>query len=138
MFTQSFDKYVCEGDAISTNYEGFDFVATVYRDTDYRIDDDDCHNPDQSVTGCNDEQFERLLSARKAWFNDEWFYCGIVLSAYKNGILIDDHIASLWGIECNYPDSDNSYLLKVANDLLDEGIEQAKGSLSTMLDKLAS
>ena len=138
MFTQAFNSYVCEGDTISTNYQDFEVIATVMRDVDYKIDDDDGHNTDQSVTGCNDEQQEKLLAARQAWFDDEWFYCGIVLSAYKNGVLIDDHIASLWGIECNYPDSDNSYLLTVANELLQEGIEQAKGSLSTMLDKLTS
>lgn len=138
MFAKNFDKYVCENDQISTECEGFEIVATVCHDPDYHIDDDDCHNPDQSVTGCNDEQFKNLMEAREEWFDNEWFYCGIVLSAYKNGILIDDHIASLWGIECNYPGSDNSYLLEVANELLTEGIDQAKGSLSMMLDKLAS
>jgi hypothetical protein len=136
MFTEKFDSYVCDNDTISTNYQGFEIIATIIRDPDYHIDDDDVHNTDQSVTGCNDEQQEKLIEAREAWFNGEWFYCGVVLSAYKNGVLVDDHIASLWGIECNYPGSDNSCLLEMSNELLQEGIDQAKESLSMMLDKL--
>jgi len=39
---------------------------------------------------------------------------------------MDDHAASLWGIEANYPDSDNAYLTEVANGLLPEALEAAK------------
>jgi len=101
------------------------------RDEDSHVDDDDVHNTDQSVTGCNDEQFAALLKSREAWFKNEWFYCGIVLSVSKNGVLVDDHATSLWGIECNYPVDrsivlPNSYLTEVANELLPQAIEQAE------------
>lgn len=124
MFTKKFGSYVCEGDTIKASHKGIDLIATIIRDPDYQIDDDDSHNIDQSVTGCDDAQQKELLAAREAWLNGEWFYCGIVISGYVDGILINDHAASLWGIECNYPRTDNSYLVEVANELLEEAIDQ--------------
>ena len=61
-----------------------------------------------------------------AWKNDEWFYCGIILSVEIDGLTLDRFGASLWGIEANYPDSDNAYLTEVANELLPEALEAAK------------
>ena len=84
------------------------------------------HNLDPDVTGCDNAGMAHIIKVRKAWENDDWFYCGIVLSAERDG-WTKDHLASLWGIECNYPDSDNSYLLTVANELLAEYIENNKG-----------
>lgn len=40
---------------------------------------------------------ERDYQAIRGWFADEWFYCGIVIGASKEGVEIDDHCASLWG-----------------------------------------
>ena len=55
----------------------------------------------------------------RAWCNDEWTYCGIVLTVTDpNGAEIADE--SLWGIEMNYPGSDNAYLLDVANELAEQ------------------
>jgi len=119
-FETKFDSYVCVGDSIEfTTKSGIEFKARIEFDGDYRIDDDDCHNTDQSVTGCNDEQFAKLLDARKQWFNDQWFYCGVVLSVSCIGYS-DDHVISLWGIEANYPNSNSDYLTDVANELLEE------------------
>ena len=61
-----------------------------------------------------------------AWKNDEWFYCGVILSVAIDGLTLDRFAASLWGIEANYPDSDNAYQTEVANDLLPEAIAEAK------------
>ena len=133
MFQSKFDKYACEGDTIEGVVDEFRFVATIIRDTDSHIDDDDCHNEDQSVTGCDDAQFAKLLAARKAWFDDDWFYCGIVLTVWKGEVKLTDHAASLWGIECNYPDSDNSHLSEGANELLGEAVDEAKRLLDTLL-----
>ena len=58
--------------------------------------------------------------------NDEWFYCGVILSVALEGITLDRFAASLWGIEANYPDSDNAYLSEVANELLPEALAEAK------------
>ncbi|MEO5342210.1 MAG: hypothetical protein H7842_02530 [Gammaproteobacteria bacterium SHHR-1] len=132
MFTESFGRYVCVGDSIDCESEPFTVTARIEFDPDYRIDDNNYHNPDQSVTGCNDEQQEKLLAARSAWENDDWFYCGVVLSVSVAGVVLDKHAASLWGIECNYPGSDNSYLSDVANELLDEALEAGRQVLETV------
>jgi hypothetical protein len=132
-FAESFDKFACIGDTITCTADGFDVTARLEFDADSHIDDDDCHNEDQAVTGCNDEQFAKLLEARKAWLNDEWHYCGVVLSVSRAGVLLDDHAASLWGIELNYPGGDNSYLTETANELLDEALDEARKTLSDLL-----
>ena len=129
-FAENFNHFVCPGDSITTEHQGFTLTATIIHDQDSGINDDDCHNPDQSVTGCNDEQFKHLLAARESYFRDEWWYCGIVISVSKNGVDISDHAGSLWGIEANYPNSDNSYLTDTANDMLDEAVEAAKTELA--------
>ena len=133
MFKEKFGEYVYEWDSITVEKNGLIFTATIEHDADYHIDDDDSHNVDQSVTGCNARQQKRLLNARRAWFNDEWFYCGIVVSIKTNtGMVLNNHAASLWGIEANYPMSDkrrrnpNTYLTDVANELLPEAEEAAK------------
>lgn len=135
-FSESFDSFVCVGDSISLEIGNVEYKAVIHFDECRNIDDDDCHKPDQSVTGCNDEQFAGLLKARKAWFNNEWFYCGIVVTAYKAGIELCSE--SLWGIEANYPDGDNSYLNEVANDLLSEVAGQIDGYILQMVEKLRS
>ena len=61
-----------------------------------------------------------------AWKNDEWFYCGVILSVAVDGLVLTDHAVSLWGIEANYPDSDHAYLSEVANELLSEAMDAAK------------
>lgn len=52
-----------------------------------------------------------------------------------NGVqLVDDYEHALWGIDLNYPNSDNSYLLEVANDLASEALESAKAKLASLCD----
>jgi hypothetical protein len=137
-FESVFDDYVMVGDRIYAEIDGFSIAARIEYDQDRRIDDDDCHNPDRSVTGCNDEQQAKLMKARDAWVKDEWFYCGVVLSVCKNGVSLDKHAASLWGIEANYPkncsssDRPNDYLTEVANELLDEALNRGKEFLQTL------
>jgi len=125
-FADKFDSYVCVGDMIETEVDGYTVRAHVEHDSYTGIDETDCWNPDQSVTGCNDEQQAELLAARKAWRNDEWFFCGIVLSVYRGGVKLLDNANALWGIECNYPGSDNSYLATVANELLEEAMDAGR------------
>jgi hypothetical protein len=138
MFTENFDTYVCDGDSITCVVDGYELTATIMHDSHHDIDDDDCHNTDQNVTGCNDEQQEKLLAARDAWFNNEWFYCGVVLSASYNGIDINEHAESLWGIEVNYPGTDNKYLTEVANELIDQGMPYIKGARAQMIETLTN
>jgi len=132
MFTEKFDDYVCDGDSITTTVDGFRVVARVDYDSDSHIDDDDCHNINQDITGCNDDQQAKLLEAREAWFDDEWFYCRVVLSVFKNSICLSDDTA-LYGIDVNYPGNDNQYLTDTANDLLPFALEEAKETLLALI-----
>ena len=139
-FTQKFDSYVCGGDSITCEAQSYSVTARI-------ADDDTPDSPDQRQDGFwpslypNDAGFigagngwrdrfdkaqahaERVMAA---WKNDEWYYCGVIISVAIDGIVLDDHAASLWGIEANYPDSDNTYLTVVANELLPEALEAAK------------
>ena len=132
MFTDKFDSYICVGDSITVDVNGFTVTARIVFDGDTNIDDCDSHNVDQRVTGCDDAQQAKLLAARKAWSDDEWFYCGVVLSVTKADIELTDHAASLWGIECNYPGSDNAYLADVANELFNEAMDTAHDALARL------
>ena len=58
----------------------------------------------------------------EAWRRDDWFYCGIVLSVSLDGVILDEHAISLWGVEANYPGSDNAHLTEAADELLPDAI----------------
>ena len=58
----------------------------------------------------------------EAWRRGDWFYCGIVLSVSLDGIILDEHAISLWGVEANYPDSDNAHLTDAADELLPDAL----------------
>jgi hypothetical protein len=136
MFTEKFNSYVVPGDSISTEVEGFKLVAKLEHDNYYGIDDDDMHNPDQTVTGVDQAGQEKILAARKAYQNGEWAYGGIVIESSYKGVPLVSHSASLWGIEYNYPEQSNEYLTEVANELLPEALEEAKSVLAEMRAKL--
>ena len=139
-FTEKFGSFVCLGDSITCEVDGFTITARIAHD-------DTPDAPDQRQDGFwpslypNDAGFigagngwrdryakaqAKAEAAMAAWKNDEWFYCGVVLSVAIDGLELTDHAASLWGIEANYPDSDNAYLTEVANELLSETLEAAK------------
>lgn len=76
---------------------------------------------------------ERDYEALKAWCNDEWYYGGVSLMVSKEGVVLEEFAASLWGIAVNHPHGDNSYLTEVANELLDEAIRVGKAQLEKLL-----
>jgi len=145
-FAERFQSFVCEGDSIACETEGFEIVARIVRD--------DCPDaPDERQDGFWPSEYigdpgfigpgpnwrQRLAEARakaeaimKAWRNDEWFYCGVVLSVSREGVTLAEHAASLWGVEANYPGSDNSYLTEVANELLPEALAEARAALTRL------
>lgn len=134
-FTTHFDDYALPYETISTDVGEFTITARIERDDDTGIDDDDYHNPDRDITGLSVGRHRSMMTRRKAWFNNEWFYCGIVLSVSKAGIELDDHAASLWGIECNYPlKNSNKYLMEVSNQLLPDAVESGRTILKTLTD----
>jgi hypothetical protein len=151
-FTTRFQSFVCEGDSLTCEVAGFEIIARIVRD--------DCPDaPDERQDGFwpslykdapgfigpgnNFRERFALAQARAeavmdAWRKDEWFYCGIVLSVAFEGVLLDDHAASLWGIEANYPDSDNAYLTDVANELLPEALEAGRAILARLTASAAA
>lgn len=114
-----FDSFVCIDDRIEWTKDGFDFVARIAHDYDTKPQDSECYTP---------EDVER-------WKNDEWFYCGVVLSVSIKGIELDHHAASLWGIDCNFG-ADNAYLSEVAQELEAEALEAAKTELNRIREIL--
>ena len=146
-FEERFDRYVCEGDSIACEIEGFRVTARIVRA--------DCPEaPDRRQDGfwpslyINDPGFigpgnnfrERLARAQAeaeaimaAWRRDEWFYCGIVLAIECETVELETHAASLWGIEANYPGTDNTYLNEVADGLLADALEAGRSALARLM-----
>jgi hypothetical protein len=73
---------------------------------------------------------EKDFRVLKAWCDDEWCWCGVIVTAYRDDVELGS--ASVWGIEANYPDSDNSYLTETANELLPEALAEAKAQLAAL------
>lgn len=118
-----FKQYVCAGDTVQWSHEGFNITARVEYDQDAKPDDSECYSKKQI----------------QAWKNDEWFFCGIVLSAEFNGVKLCDHAASLWGIVCNFPSrrkNPNTYLSDVCGQLQGEAIESARAEITRILSAL--
>lgn len=139
-FAQTFDSFVCIGDSITCELDGYTVTARITHDETPDAPDE-CQDgfwpslyPDNAgFIGAGNGWRDRFHAAQAraervmaAWKNDDWYYCGVVLSAAIDGLTLTDHAASLWGIEANYPDSDNAYLAEVANELLPEALEAAK------------
>jgi hypothetical protein len=114
-----FDKYVCVGDTITWNKDGFDITARIAQDYDTKPTDFECYTP---------EDVQR-------WKNDEWFYCGVVLAVTLQGIDLDHHAASLWGIDCNFGD-DNAYLSEIAQELEHEALQAARTEVARIREVL--
>ncbi len=102
MFTTNFNDFACIWDSIKCAESGVIYTATLHYDADSRPEDSECYS-EQEI---------------KRFYDDEWHYCGVVISAERNG-WVKGNLASLWGIELNFIE-DNNYLLKVANELLEE------------------
>jgi hypothetical protein len=146
MFTERFSSFVCPGDVITCETGGFTVSA--------RIVPDDCPDPpDQRQDGFWPSLYrdapgfigpgnnfrERFAKAQaeaealmEGWRRGEWFYCGIVLSVSLDGVELAPHEASLFGLEANYPETDNSYLTEVAGSLLPEALATARAVLARL------
>lgn len=131
-FKKGFDNYACEGDRISCEVNGFDIEARIVRDDSIDRPDerDEGFWPSRDPKAAGyvppekfDTEMKKAKQAMEAWKNDEWFYAGVVLSVSKGDIVLDDHAAALWGIECNHPHSSNEYLSQVAEELLPEALK---------------
>tara|TARA_R110000737_G_scaffold146415_1_gene176431 strand:+ start:913 stop:1389 length:477 start_codon:yes stop_codon:yes gene_type:complete len=154
-FTERFDAFVCEGDCIACEQDGFRIVARIVRDDspDGPVQRQDGFWPSlykdaPGFIGPGNNFRERFAKAQaeaeaimEAWHKDDWFYCGIVLSVSLDGVILDEHVISLWGVEANYPGSDNAHLTDVADDLLPDAIvigRRAAQRLCAALSKLGA
>jgi len=140
-----FDSYVCEGDTATHEVDGFTVTATIYRDDSSDAPDqrDDGFWPSRNPASAGyigakpasefEAQMAKAQETMRAWKADEWLYCGIVVTVSKNGILLTGQYSNaLWGIEANYPGSDNAYLGEVAADLVAEAIAEARATLAAL------
>ena len=113
---ERFDSFVCIGDSISWDKDGFTITARVEHDEVTSPHDYDCYDEDQKA----------------AWGREEWHFSGLVLSVGKNGITLDDMATSLWGIESNLPGYEKNcadYLFEVSRELEDEAIAAGRAAL---------
>lgn len=135
-FKKPFEKYACPGDKIVAVDGPWSAIATIYRDdcSDAPDREDEGFWPSKDETAAGyvlpekfDEQQAMAERVMAAWKNDEWFYVGVaVVVSYKGIALTGQYENALWRVECNYPDSDNAYLMEVANELAKEALETAK------------
>lgn len=147
IFTNGFDTCASVGDTITAQHEGFTLTA--------RIEHDDTSGaPDKEMDGfwpsldpmsagyigpksksTLRRHMARAQMVMDAWRNDEWFWCGIVVSVARDGV--DLGAASLWSVACNYPENvsgrpDNFYLLDVANEWAGEALKEARAKLASL------
>lgn len=116
-----FNSYAVPGDSIEWMHEGYKIKATLHDDTDTHVRDYDCYSKEDV----------------QAWKNNEWFYVGVVLSVSYNGVDLGVHLASLWGIDCNFPGGTNAHLSECAFDMQDEAMESAKIKHKQMIKMLS-
>ena len=149
-FIERFQTFVCEGDRIDTEVEGYLLTARIVRDDCPDAPDERQHgfwpslykdSPGFIGSGNGwrarfDAAQARAEEVMRAWRADEWFYCGIVLSVSLEGVVFDANAVSLWGVEANYPGSDNSYLTEVASELLPEALDIGRASMARICSAL--
>jgi len=159
-FTERFEAFVCPSDTITCVTGGFTVTARIVPDDcpdapDQRQDGfwpSLCKDAPGFIGEADQKSLqwtdfpperngvqERFAKAQaeaetvmEAWRKGDWFYCGIVLSVSLEGVTLTEHAASLWGVEANYPGSDNGYLSEVACDLLPEALDAARAVLARL------
>lgn len=88
----------------------------------WRVTGDNDLTPKARAANAALADFYRL----RDWCNDEWCYVGVVVTASREGLELGS--ASLWGIESDAGD----YLTEIANELIDEAMEEAKATISRL------
>lgn len=116
-----FDKYICVGDSITWQKDGFTLTATIH--------DDLATSPDD-FGSYSDKKLQ-------AWKSHDWFFCGIVISAEKEGVKLSDNAANLWRLECNYNKKGNAYLRTVCMNLQDNALIDAKMQVQKIIEALS-
>ena len=118
-----FNDYVLIGDFVeytpeNNNPRGFVIRATIKEDCDTSPSHYDCYTEEQIAS----------------WQNDDWFYCGVILSVYKAGVCLSANAVSLWGVECNFPNASNSRISDIVEELETEALQEAEIILQKLID----
>jgi hypothetical protein len=123
------ERVLCEDRLSGARHYDFAEAVRIARRDGWRASGDPgLGTPGEVAARAAAHDFEAL----RAWCADEWFYCGVVLSVSRDGVTLDDHAASLWGIEANHPGSDNAYLTEVAEELAEEARGAGREALSRL------
>lgn len=115
----AFPMHTCPGDTRSVEHGPYTIRATIHADDITTPSDFDCYAPDHV----------------KAWERGDWQFVGVVLSVWVEDMCLDDHAASLWGIECNFG-TDNLHLTECADDLLPEALDMAERAGRKLVETL--
>ena len=116
MTMPKFNKRPLPGDSIVWCNGGFTLTARIKFDDATRPGEFDCYS---------EEDIQR-------WEADEWCYVGIVVSAEYKGWLLEDPVASLWGLECGLAEDSGDYLSEIAAAMLVEELQVAKVELTKL------
>ncbi len=146
MFTKQFSSYICEGDSITCEIDGFTCTARIYQDDDNSAPDKRQDGFWPSLDPNNDgyigkksksalrRHMNRAKEFYARWELGEMVYCGVCVTIERHDVQLTgkyDH--ALWGVDCNYPTkTPNAYLRDVANELLPEALEAARAKLSKL------
>lgn len=129
MTVPSFDKYVVHGDFVEWEQEDFHMRATVLFDPDTTPMDYDM--PGWCFDTSHPEFGKRSRELIESWKADEWFYCGVRVTASKEGLELGEE--TTWGVEANFPDADgNPYLSELADCLAVQAIEAANDRITRL------
>jgi len=102
-FLLQFDDYVCIGDTITCAVDGYTVTARIAHDETPDAPDErqdgfwpSLYKDDAGFIGSGNGWRDRFDAAQAraervmaAWKNDEWYYCGVILSVALEGITLD-------------------------------------------------
>lgn len=66
----------------------------------------------------------------RGWCNDQWSYVGVIVTATHTRTGVECGSASLWGVET----SDTEYPTSVANELIDEALNEARATIAALTE----
>lgn len=78
----------------------------------------------------------RDFNALRAWCNDEWYWCGIVVTVTHTESELELTSESLWGVDANHPNEDNSYLTECAESLAESALSEARNRAKALANAL--
>lgn len=131
------------GASIHCEVNGITYTATIRRDEVSGAPEDNYEgfwpSLDRSAPGwigdtpakSFEQQHDECREVMARYRAGKMVYCGVVITARKGGVaLLEEFAHALWGVDINWPSSDNAYLVQVANELLDSAKIAAEESLT--------